>query len=238
MNLCIIGYGKMGREIEKIAIERGHKIVDIIDLNQSEKLDSDNLKKCDVAIEFTTPDSAEENYKKCLQNGVSVVSGTTGWSLEMDVFADLCKKNKAAFFYAPNFSIGVNIFFAINRRLAKLMSEFKDYKADVEETHHIHKLDKPSGTAIEIANNIISNNSKYKAWELGKTTEDDVISVQAFREHDIFGIHSVKWENHTDYIKIEHNAKCRKGFALGAVLAAEFIKDKCGIFTMNDLLNF
>lgn len=235
MNISIIGYGKMGRAVEQIAESRGHKIVEVIDYKENHKFDSENFLNSDVAIEFTLPDSVEQNISTALSKGVSIVSGTTGWSMDTNQYKNLCLENKAALLFASNFSIGVNIFFEINKKLAELMSNFQDYNGSIEETHHIHKIDKPSGTAVSLAKEIISKNNNYKEWALNDNGEK--LPIFSKREGEVFGYHSVKWESEIDYIKIEHNAKSRKGFALGAVLAAEFIKNKIGVYTMKDLLN-
>ncbi len=238
MNICLIGYGKMGKAVEEAAVERGHKIIEIIDENEKHKFDQPGFKNCDVAIEFTSPEAAEENFQLCLSSGIKLVSGTTGWSLNTTKYQELCKKNKTAFFYAPNFSIGVNVFLELNKKLAGLMADLEDYTVAIEETHHIHKLDRPSGTAIAIANDIISNNKRYSDWESGKPTKETNLSVQSFREGETIGNHSVIWDSEIDFINIEHCAKSRKGFSVGAVIAAEFIKNKTGFFTMKNLLNF
>ncbi len=227
----------MGRALEQIAHERGHKVVQIIEIGEEQKFKSPQFLNSDVAIEFTSPDSADNNFNLCLNAGIRLVSGTTGWSMDIEKYKNLCSKNNTAFFYAPNFSIGVNILFEINRKLAELLKSFPDYNASIEETHHIHKLDKPSGTAIAIANDIIKQNAKYTDWKNEKKEDANILAVKSVREGEIIGQHTVKWENEIDNIKIEHTAKNRKGFTLGAMLAAEFIKNKTGVFTMKDLLN-
>lgn len=243
MKIALIGYGKMGHEIEKAALERGHQIVCIIDMDESYKFQSPEFKSADVAIEFTTPKSALNNYRQAFASDIPVVSGTTGWLQNIDEIKDECNNNGKTFFYASNFSLGVNLFFALNRYLSKLMNKFPEYEVEMEETHHIHKLDAPSGTAITIAEDILSNIERKKSWALHKDlnnndagSESDVIKIKDYREGEVPGIHSVIYESEVDSIKITHDAKSRKGFAIGAVLAAEFTKDKKGFLGMQDLL--
>lgn len=243
MNIALIGYGKMGHEIEKVALERGHQIVCIVDIDENEKFHSPEFKSADVAIEFTTPQSALENYKQAFDSDIPVVSGTTGWLEHIDEIKNECNNNGKTFFYASNFSLGVNLFFALNRYLSKLMDRFPSYEVEMEETHHIHKLDAPSGTAITLAEDILSNIERKNNWALYDDSEDnqahnksDVIRIKDYREGEVPGIHTVIYESEVDSIKITHDAKSRKGFALGAVLAAEFTKDKKGFLGMQDLL--
>lgn len=238
MNIALIGYGKMGKEIEKIALERKHTITQIIDINNQEDFQSEEFKNADAAIEFTRPDSAFANFEKSFQAGVSVVSGTTGWIDKFDEIKALCKKNQSAFFYASNFSLGVAIFFKINEYLAKIMNNFTDYSIEMEEVHHTQKLDAPSGTAITLAEEIIKNIGRKNKWVKETAQNEDEIPIHAIRRDKVPGIHTIKYESDIDFIEITHSAKNRKGFALGAVLAAEFINKKKGIFTMNDLLKF
>lgn len=243
MKIALIGYGKMGHEIEKIALDRGHQIVCIIDLDQNDKFNSSEFKSADVAIEFTTPKSALNNYRKAFEAGVPVVSGTTGWLEHIDEIKNECNNNSKTFFYASNFSLGVNLFFALNRYLAKLMNKFPSYEVGMEEIHHIHKLDAPSGTAITLAEDILSNIVRKNSWSLYKDSESDssdnnseIIRIKDFREGEVPGTHTIIYESDVDYIRITHEAKSRKGFALGAVLAAEFTKGKKGFLGMQDLL--
>lgn len=240
MKIALIGYGKMGHEIEKIARERGHEIVCTIDINEEEKFGSDSFKSADVAIEFTSPKSALSNYKNAFKAGVPVVSGTTGWLEHLDEIKNECDNNGKTFFYASNFSLGVNIFFALNNYLSKLMNQFPDYDLSMEETHHIHKLDAPSGTAITLAENIVSNVDRINGWVLEENissgSPDNKLKIKSFREGEVPGIHTVIYESKADIIKITHDAKSRKGFALGAVLAAEFTKGKKGFLGMKDML--
>lgn len=226
----------MGREIERIARDRGHEIVATIDMNEEEKFHSDEFKSADVAIEFTSPASAFQNYMHAFEAGVPVVSGTTGWLDRIDQIKEACEKEGKTFFYASNFSLGVNLFFALNNYLAGLMNRFTDYDARIEETHHIHKLDAPSGTAITLAEGILERVERKKEWSLDKK-EADTLHIESFREGEVPGIHTVVYESPVDSIRLTHDAKSREGFALGAVLAAEFTKGKKGFLGMEDLLN-
>jgi 4-hydroxy-tetrahydrodipicolinate reductase len=235
MNIAIIGYGKVGKEIAKTAEERGHTIALIIDLNNASDLNREALKMIDVAIEFSSPDSAVTNISACLRADTPVVTGTTGWLDKWDEIEDLCNNTQGALFYASNYSIGVNIVFALNTYLATLMNKYPEYELEIEEIHHVHKLDSPSGTAISLANQIISNNSLKDAWSLD-SSEKNEIHINSKREGEVNGFHSIIYDSEIDTIKLSHNAKSRKGFAIGAVLAAEFIKERKGIFGMKDLL--
>ena len=230
MKIGIIGYGKMGKAIEKIAIDRGHSI--------SFKTNNCNLNlinNVDVAIEFSTPESAFTNIKNCLDSNVPVVSGTTGWLEDLEDIKKLCDKKNGSFLYASNFSLGANIFFELNKKLAYLMSDNNQYKTSIDETHHIHKVDKPSGTAITLANDIISR-SNYKNWELDSHSEDK-ININSFREKEINGVHRVSYSSENDIISIKHEALDRNGFALGAVISAEWLFNKKGVFSISDMLN-
>ncbi|HCO67387.1 MAG TPA: 4-hydroxy-tetrahydrodipicolinate reductase [Dysgonomonas sp.] len=238
MNIALIGYGRMGKEIEQIAIRRGHTIVSIIDENNISDFDSPEFKSADAAIEFTIPASAMNNYKKAFEAGVAVVAGTTGWLDHLEEIKEICRKDKQTFFYASNYSIGVNIFFAINKYLAKIMNNYPDYSVKMEEIHHIHKLDAPSGTAITLAEGIIDNLNNKKAWHLNSQPDETDIEIRSIREGEVPGIHEVIYESVADIISIKHDAKNRKGFALGAVLAAEFIHGKKGFYTMDDMFKF
>lgn len=238
MNIALIGYGKMGREIQEIARDRGHQIVSIIDEDNRQEIDSDAFREADVAFEFTRPESAVDNYVKAFKQNVPVVSGTTGWLEEWNTVTKQCKLNNSGFFYASNFSLGVNLFFKINSHLAKLMNSFPDYRAHIEEIHHINKLDAPSGTAISLADQILENNSKFNSWELNPYGRKDKLPVFSVREGEVTGTHSVHYVSKIDKISLRHEALSRKGFALGAVLAGEFIKGKKGIYSMNDLMEF
>lgn len=238
MNIAIIGYGKMGHEIEKICRERGHNIVCTIDANEEAKFDSDEFKSADVAIEFSSPESALNNYKLAFAANVPVVSGTTGWLDKIDVVKEACEKDGQTFFYTSNFSLGVNILFAVNKYLANIMNDFPEYDVHVDETHHIHKLDAPSGTALTIAEGILQSLERKKQWKLDKQNSDDDLQINAFREAEVSGIHTIKYESEVDSITLSHDAKSRKGFALGAVVAAEFAAKKKGFLGMEDLLPF
>jgi 4-hydroxy-tetrahydrodipicolinate reductase len=236
MKIALIGYGKMGHEIEKIAVERGHEVVSTIDMNEEEKFTSPAFKSAEVAIEFTSPGSAMHNYRQAFAAGVPVVSGTTGWLEQLDEIKDACEQRGQTFFYASNFSLGVYIFSALNNYLAKIMNQFPGYDVRMEETHHIHKLDAPSGTGITLAEAILENIERKERWDLTKSDSADVLQIKAFREGEVPGIHSVIYESEADIIRITHEAKNRKGLALGAVLAAEFTKGKKGFLTMQDML--
>lgn len=233
MKIALLGYGRMGQTIEKIAIKRGHTIV-----LKADKDDKNyDIVKADVAIDFSIPTVAFNNISNCLNNNVPVISGTTGWLDDYDKAVDLCKANNGAFIYASNYSLGVNIFFELNKTLAKMMSNLKQYNVTMEEIHHTKKLDAPSGTAISLANDLIESNNNFEAWELNSTKEKSTIPIVAKRIEDVPGTHSVNYESEVDTINIEHIAHNRQGFALGAVVAAEWIIGKTGIFTMKDVLN-
>lgn len=236
MKITLLGYGKMGKEIEKIALERKHEIVLAIDINNQHEFTVENLKKSDVAIDFSTPQTAYTNILKCFEAGIPVVCGTTGWLDKLDDIRKRCADNTQTFFYASNYSVGVNVFFAINRMLAGLMNQLPDYDAEIKEIHHVHKLDAPSGTAVSLANDLIAKVNRKKQWELDHTSSQDTLKITAVRENEVPGTHIITWDSPVDRIEIMHEAKSRKGFALGAVLAAEFIKDKKGVYSMEDML--
>jgi 4-hydroxy-tetrahydrodipicolinate reductase len=244
MRIALVGYGKMGHIIEQIAIRRGHTIVAAIDINNTDVFDSDEFRSADVAIEFTTPATAFENYQKCFAAGIPVVSGTTGWIERLGEIKRQCEEEGKTFFYASNFSIGVNIFFAINKYLAKLMNSFPAYDVNMTEIHHIHKLDAPSGTGITLAESVIGEIDRKKQWRLAIEGEpqfdpgqpEDLV-IHAIREGEVPGIHEIRYESDVDSITIKHDAKSRAGFALGAVLAAEFTAGKKGFLEMDNLLN-
>ena len=238
MKIALIGYGKMGKTIEQIALNRGHQIVSIVDINNPEEFQSANFKSADVAIEFTTPATAFDNYMKSFAAGVPVVSGTTGWLDRIGEIKEKCEKEGKTFFYASNFSIGVNIFFALNKYLAKIMNNFPSYNISMTETHHIHKLDAPSGTAITLAEGIIENVDRKDRWTLETAEQPTDLPIHAIREGEVPGIHEVTYESDVDYISIKHDAKSRAGFALGAVVAAEFTAGKKGFLGMADMLKF
>ncbi len=236
MNIAILGYGKMGREIEKAAKDRNHNTALIIDIDNQADLNQKNLLNVDVAINFSTPDSAYSNILKCFDYNTPVVSGTTGWTDKMEEIISLCRDREQTFFYAPNFSIGVNIFMQLNKCLADIMNGFPEYEISIEETHHTQKLDAPSGTAIKLADDIIPLVKRKSKWELNEASDDNSIEITAIRKDDVTGIHKIIYNSPMDIIEIQHSAKTRKAFATGAVLAAEFIKDKKGYYTFDDLL--
>ncbi len=238
MNIALIGYGKMGHEIEKIALKRGHNIVSIIDMNNLEEFNSPAFKSADVAIEFSTPDSAIQNYRKCFEVGVAVVAGTTGWLEHLDEVKRACAEQGKTFFYASNYSLGVNIFFALNKYLAKIMNNYPSYGVKMEEVHHIHKLDAPSGTAITLAEDLIKEVDRKERWSLEVEEKQTDLPIHCIREGEVPGIHEIIYESEADIISIKHDAKSRVGFALGAVLAAEFTNGKKGFLGMGDMLKF
>ncbi|PCI32976.1 MAG: 4-hydroxy-tetrahydrodipicolinate reductase [Flavobacteriaceae bacterium] len=230
MKIALLGYGRMGKTIEQIALKRGHTIV----LKIEDGSDYD-ISKADVAIDFSIPTAAFKNITTCIQNNVPVVSGTTGWLENYEKAVTLCKEKKGAFIYASNFSLGVNIFFELNKKLANMMKSLDQYNVSMEEIHHIQKLDEPSGTAITLAEGIIENSSKNN-WILGASDNRQEIGIKALRQPDVPGTHSVFYESEVDNITIKHTAHNRQGFALGAVIAAEWLQDKTGTFTMKDVL--
>ena len=231
MRIALLGYGKMGKEIERIAIDRGHEIL----LKISSASGNYDLDSIDVAIDFSLPSSAVSNISKCLNHGVPVISGTTGWLKDYDAMVELCNTKQGTFLYASNFSLGVNIVFQLNKVLAKLMSNFPQYNTAITEIHHTQKLDAPSGTAISLAQDIITE-TNYKNWTLDAPSQDE-IGILAKRIENVPGTHEITYNSEVDSIQIKHTAHNRKGFALGAVIAAEYILGKKGIFTMADVLN-
>lgn len=237
MKIALIGYGKMGKEIEKIALDRGHEIVLKIDITNPEDLNLANLKKTDVAIEFTTPTSATANYRLCFEAGVPVVSGTTGWLEKQAEVHQWCKDLNGTFFHTTNFSLGVNIFFSLNKKLAELMANHPEYTVEMKEIHHPQKLDAPSGTAITLAEGIIEKIPSKKSWVNRTSGLADEIGIISEREGLVPGTHIINYDSEVDYIEITHCAKSRKGLAFGAVLAAEYSFGKKGILSMNNLLN-
>lgn len=250
MKIALIGYGKMGKEIERIALSRGHEIVCIIDINNRQDFDSDAFRSANVAIEFTAPSVAYGNCIEAFRQGVKVVSGSTGWINEhREEMKSLCDEGKTLF-WSSNFSLGVAIFSAVNKYLARIMNDFPNYDVSMVETHHIHKLDAPSGTAITLAEGILENLDRKDKWVMGTLTAPDgtvsgttecapnELPVSAVREGEVPGIHTIKYESEADSIIITHDAKNRKGFALGAVLAAEYTATHTGFLSMNDLFRF
>ncbi|MBN9338323.1 MAG: 4-hydroxy-tetrahydrodipicolinate reductase [Chryseobacterium sp.] len=231
MKIALVGYGKMGKIIDEISQSRGHEVV----ARLRETPTKDSLNGADVAIEFSNPEAAFENIKVCLENHIPVICGTTGWLYKKPEIEKITLEQDTAFLYGSNFSLGVNLFFALNENLAKLMSKTTEYSVQLEEIHHIHKLDAPSGTAISIAEGIIEN-SKYEAWKLDET-KDKELGIFAIREDEVPGTHSVFYRSEVDEIEIKHTAFNRNGFALGAVIAAEWIVGKQGVFSMKDVLS-
>ena len=251
MNIALIGYGKMGHMIESIALERGHKIVSIIDIDNQQDFGSPEFASADVAIEFTSPTAAYANYLRAFKAGVKVVSGSTGWMKEHgDDVRRICSEEGKTLFWASNFSIGVAIFSAVNRYLAKIMNGFAQYGVRMEETHHVHKLDAPSGTAITLAEDIVAAIDRKSSWVKGEQhladgtvsgTNDvrpDELAIESIRRDEVPGIHSVIYDSEADSITITHDAHSRKGFALGAVLAAEYTKEHSGLLTIGDMFKF
>jgi 4-hydroxy-tetrahydrodipicolinate reductase len=231
MKIALLGYGKMGKVIERIALERGHHIV----LKKSSASSYEGIQHADVAIDFSVPESAVCNISECFATNVPVVCGTTGWLAHYDEMVKLCDDKKGSFIYSSNFSLGVNIFFELNSYLAKMISKIEQYKVSMEEIHHTQKLDAPSGTAISLANGIIEN-SDYKNWTLENPGQNQ-IHIEAKRIENVPGTHSIFYDSEVDQIEIKHTAHSREGFALGAVIAAEWLQHKKGVFTMKDVLS-
>ncbi|MGM9724957.1 MAG: 4-hydroxy-tetrahydrodipicolinate reductase [Prevotella sp.] len=251
MKIALIGYGKMGKMIEQIALSRGHEIVSIIDIDNQQDFESEAFASADVAIEFTAPQAAYGNYLKAFAKGVKVVSGSTGWMKEHgEEVKKMCSEGGQTLFWASNFSIGVAIFSAVNRYLANIMNGFPQYDVEIEETHHIHKLDHPSGTAITLAEEIVEKIDRKEQWTVGtvvnpdgtvsgsKETSDKALRIDSIRRDEVPGIHTVKYDSEADCITITHDAHSRKGFALGAVLAAEFTAQHQGLLTISDMFKF
>ncbi len=251
MKIALIGYGKMGKMIEQIAISRGHEIVSIIDVDNQQDFDSEAFASADVAIEFTAPQAAYGNYLKAFAKGVKVVSGSTGWMKEHgDDVRRMCNEEGKTLFWASNFSIGVAIFSAVNRYLAKIMNGFQQYGVEMEEVHHIHKLDHPSGTAITLAEEVIENIDRLDKWAVGtvqnpdgtidgsKDVEAGSLRIDSIRRGEVPGIHTIKYDSEADSITITHDAHSRQGFALGAVLAAEYTAEHNGLLTISDMFKF
>ncbi len=236
MNIALIGYGKMGHAIEGIAAGRGHSIVLKITSSNLEDFTAQNLAGVDVAIEFTTPEAAPENVARCLAIGVPVVCGTTGWNERLDEARKLAAQNATGFLHASNFSIGVNIFFELNKHLARLMAAQEGYTVALEEVHHLQKKDAPSGTAITLAEQILTEDARLSGWVLTPECGDGKLPITALREEGVPGTHKVSWKSAVDTIDVIHTAHSRDGFALGAVLAAEFLRGKSGVFSMRDVL--
>ena len=251
MKIALIGYGKMGKMIEQIALSRGHEIVSIIDIDNQQDFESEAFASADVAIEFTAPQAAYGNYLKAFAKGVKVVSGSTGWMKEHgEEVKRMCSEGGQTLFWASNFSIGVAIFSAVNRYLANIMNGFPQYDVEIEETHHIHNLDHPSGTAITLAEEIVEKIDRKEQWTVGtvvnpdgtvsgsKEASDKALRIDSIRRDEVPGIHTVKYDSEADCITITHDAHSRKGFALGAVLAAEFTAQHQGLLTISDMFKF
>jgi 4-hydroxy-tetrahydrodipicolinate reductase len=232
MKIALLGYGKMGQVIERIALSRGHEIV----LKKDNHNTFLGLLDADVAIDFSVPDAAFANIEECLQNRIPVISGTTGWLADLDKIEKCCVQNNGSFIYSSNFSLGVNLFFQLNQKLAKMMKQFDQYQVSMEEIHHTQKLDAPSGTAISLANQIIAN-SNYTCWS-EENSDQNTIAITAKREPNVPGTHTIAYVSDVDTIEIKHTAHSRDGFALGAVIAAEWLINKKGIYTMQDVLSF
>ncbi len=228
MNVAIIGYGKMGHEIEKVLIERGHTVVATFDINNADQMVAENLRKADVAIEFTSPTTAYDNIRRCIEAGVPVLSGSTGWTERKAEIDELCRQQGGAFFYSSNYSLGVNVMFRLNRWLAKVMAGLPQYDVKIEETHHIHKLDAPSGTAATLA----AEMGEASGGRLSVAKED----IISYREGEVPGIHTITYDSEEDTLTVSHSAKSRRGLALGAVLAAEWLVGRKGVYSMDDFL--
>lgn len=238
MNIALIGYGRMGHEIESMALGRGHSVKLIIDRDNLADLNATAMKDVEVAIEFTTPETAFDNIVKCLEMKTPVVSGTTGWLGDYNAAAAICMEKGTAFIHSTNFSIGVNILFRLNSELAGLMAGHPEYSPFIEEIHHTKKIDSPSGTAITLAGGITLHHGDYTGWRFDSDKGEGLIPVRSVREGMIPGTHTVVWDSEIDAISLKHEAKGRKGLALGAVIAAEYISSRKGVFTMNDVLGF
>lgn len=235
MNIALFGYGKMGKEIEAIALKRNHNIVLKINKDNVSTISDSDLKKADVIIEFSTPHVVLENIKKCINAQVPVVVGTTGWYDKFEEIKNMCSEKNGGLFHATNFSLGVNLFFKVNTYLAELMNKYTDYDVSMEEIHHIHKLDKPSGTAITLAEQIIKKIDRKTNWSIDSNSRETLF-IKDIREGEVPGTHIIKYSSEVDDIEIMHKAHNRKGFALGAVIAAEFLNGKKGIYTMSDII--
>jgi 4-hydroxy-tetrahydrodipicolinate reductase len=239
MKIALIGYGKMGKEIEKLARSRGHEIVSVIDVHNQEDFESEAFRSADVAIEFTNPEAAYNNCVRTFRAGVKLVSGSTGWMEEHgDEIREMCAKEGKTLFWASNFSLGVAIFSALNNYLAKIMNRFPEYDVTMSETHHIHKVDAPSGTAITLAEGVLGNIDRKETWVKGEARRAEELPIVSVREGEVVGIHTIQYESSADTISVTHDARNRGGFVSGAVLAAEFIADKRGFLGMNDLFPF
>lgn len=239
MRIAILGYGRMGHEIEKIAEERGHSIILKTDINNYDDFNRHTASLCDAAIEFTGPDAAADTVLRAIEYGIPVVSGSTGWLNRYEEVVNVCRMKNGSFIHSSNYSIGVNILFRLNEELAHILSALPGYKASIEEIHHTGKLDAPSGTAIALASGIAAQNPRYTGWKMGEEHDDksNYVPVRSVREGDVTGIHTVSWRSANDIISLRHEALNRRGLAEGAILAAEFIQTRRGVFTMADILN-
>jgi 4-hydroxy-tetrahydrodipicolinate reductase len=237
MKIAILGYGKMGQEIERVAVLRKHEVILIIDSIEEWEREGSRLREAEVAIEFSQPDTVLDNIYNCFDANVPVVVGTTGWYEDLEQVRKDCLDRNQSLFYSPNFSIGVNLFFELNRNLAILMSTWKDYEISIEETHHIHKQDAPSGTAIVLANDIIKNSERKEKWVNEMPESPEELGIQSFRTENVPGTHKVIYDSDVDSIEIIHTAKNRRGFAIGTILAAEWLLGKRGMYEMKDLLS-
>ena len=239
MKIALIGYGKMGKMLETTAIGRGHEIVSIIDADNTDDFDSEAFRSAEVALEFTTPQTAVDNIKRSWAADVKVVCGTTGWTSEaLPQLTKAIETNGKTLFWASNFSLGVNIFWELNKAIARLLGNFDQYSVSIEEIHHTQKKDAPSGTAVTLAEAITDNMDRLHGWTLLPCKEAGKIPIEAIRRDDVCGIHTVRYESEEDVITFSHEAKSRRGFALGAVVAAEFLAERTGLYTMKDLLEF
>ena len=238
MKIALIGYGKMGKTIERIALGRGHKIVSVIDVDNLDDFDSEAFKSADVAIEFTVPQVAVSNIKRAFKSNVPIVCGTTGWTEALPELKKIIETEGKTLFWSSNFSLGVNIFMAVNKYLAGIMNQFPNYNVEMTEVHHTQKLDAPSGTAITLAEGIIEKLDRKDSWTKEIETKPNEMAIKSIREGQVPGIHTIRYESEVDSIEITHDAKSREGFALGAVVAAEFTAGKKGLLGMNDLFNF
>ena len=237
MKIALLGYGKMGQEIERLAVKRDHEIRLIIDSLEDWEKDGSRLQEADIAIEFSTPQFVIGNIMHCFDSNIPVVVGTTGWHEHLAEIKNICSDRNQGLFFASNFSIGVNLFFDLNCYLARLMSKYHEYEISIEETHHIHKQDAPSGTAIKLANDIIQNIGRKEKWVKEASEKSDELGIKSFRTENVPGTHVVRYESDIDTIEIIHSAKNRRGFALGAIFAAEFLMGKKGYYEMKDLLS-
>jgi len=236
MKIALLGYGKMGQEIEKLALKRGHDIVLTLNNLEDWENDGDRLSEAEVAIDFSTPVSIVENIYHCFDANVPIVVGTTGWLDDLDQIRHDCLERKQSLFFSPNYSIGVNLFFDLNRFLAELMSKWENYTISIEETHHIHKQDSPSGTAIVLANDIIRHSERKEKWVHETVENPEELGIKSYRTDNVPGTHVVRYESEEDNIEIIHTAKSRRGFAMGAIMAAEWLTGKTGFFDMKNLL--